>query len=74
MKFDIVFVTYNSENWIDNCIKSIIGAEYDKKNISLFFYDNNSSDNTIDKLEKIKEKYNKEFNGFRITFYKGRVT
>ena len=38
MKLDIVFVTYNSEKWIDNCINSILKSKYDLKNVSLYFY------------------------------------
>lgn len=65
MKLDIVFVTYNSEKWIDNCIKSIMESKYDLKNVSLYFYDNNSSDKTIEVLEKLKEKAD-VFNDFNI--------
>ena len=35
MKFDIVFVTYNSEKWLEGCIKSILNSDYDLKNIFL---------------------------------------
>ena len=62
MKFDIVFVTYNSEKWLEGCIKSILNSDYDLKNISLLFCDNNSSDNTIKKIEQIKKQYSKKFN------------
>ena len=66
MKIDIVFVTYNSEKWLDNCMKSILNSDYDLKNISLFFYDNKSKDNTIKKLKEIKEKNLSKFNDFKI--------
>lgn len=62
MKFDIVFVTYNSEQWIDGCINSILKSKFNLKNVSLLFCDNNSSDQTVDKLAKIKEEYSKKFN------------
>lgn len=66
MKFDIVFVTYNSEKWIDNCINSILKSDYNLKNISLIFYDNNSSDNTVSSLYGIKEEYENKFNSIQI--------
>ena len=49
MKFDIVFVTYNSAKWLDNCLKSILKSNYNLKNVTLIFYDNNSSDETVSK-------------------------
>lgn len=66
MKLDIAFVTYNSSKWLDNCIESIVNNNYDLKNVSLLFYDNNSKDNTIEKLKEKKKKYKKEFNDFVI--------
>lgn len=61
MKFDIVFVTYNSEKWIDKCVDSILKSKYNLKNISLLFCDNLSSDNTVSKIKDIKEKYANKF-------------
>ena len=64
MNIDIVFVTYNSEKWIDGCINSILKNKYDLSKISLIFYDNNSKDNTLKKLEEIKSKNKKIFKDF----------
>lgn len=66
MKLDIVFVTYNSTKWINDCIKSIVNNKYNLKNISLYFYDNNSKDETINALKENKEKYKNTFNKFEI--------
>ncbi len=66
MNIDIVLVTYNSSKWIDNNIKSIASSNYDLKKINLYFFDNASTDNTIEILEKKKEKYDNEFNNFQI--------
>lgn len=66
MKLDIVFVTYNSEKWIDKCIQSIIKSEYDLSNLSLLFCDNNSSDRTVELLNKYKNDYQEVFNKFEI--------
>lgn len=66
MKLDIVFVTYNSTKWIDGCLNSILKSNYDFKKISLYFYDNNSTDNTVDMLEKYKCRFSNQFNDFMI--------
>lgn len=66
MKLDVVFVTYNSVQWIKNNFDSILSSKYDLKNISLYYYDNNSSDNTVEELEKLNKQYSKKFNNFKI--------
>lgn len=66
MKLDIVFVTYNSEKWIDNCISSILKSQYSLKNISLYFCDNNSTDNTVSILEGIEKDNIDKFNDIKI--------
>lgn len=62
MKLDIVFVTYNSSKWIDNCLKSILNSTFDLKNVTLIFYDNNSSDDTVEKLNQVSTKNKSKFN------------
>lgn len=62
MKLDIAFVTYNSSKWIDACIASILKSTFDLKNVTLIFYDNNSTDNTIELLNKVSSKYKNKFN------------
>ncbi len=66
MTFDICFVTYNSSKWLDNCIKSFCNINYDTKNISLYFTDNASTDETIQILERLKQKHESLFNSFNI--------
>lgn len=66
MNLDIVFVTYNSEKWINNCINSILKSDYDLKKISMLFCDNNSSDNTLLLLNKYKDEYGMKFNQFTV--------
>lgn len=59
MKLDIVIVTYNSEKWLKECIESIESQkDFDLKNVNLYFIDNKSKDNTIQKLEEYKKKSN----------------
>jgi len=66
MNFDIIFVAYNSEKWIDNCFKSITENDYNLNKISIIVVDNNSCDDTVIKLKKIKEKIGLKFNNFKI--------
>ena len=63
---DILFVTYNSSKWIDACVDSIASSDYDLRNVSLYFWDNKSSDDTIQKLTQAKEKYAASFADFYI--------
>lgn len=66
MCFDIIFVTFNSEKWIDNCINSILSSDYNLKNVNLLFYDNNSTDSTIKILQECKQKYEYKLGNFII--------
>ena len=66
MNLDIVFVTYNSEKWIDNCLKSILNSKFDLSKISILVTDNASNDDTVLKLEEFKEKYQDLFNQISI--------
>lgn len=66
MKLDIVFVTYNSEKWLDQNINSILNSDYNLKNISLYYSDNFSTDDTLKKLLEFQKKYGKKFNNFEI--------
>lgn len=52
LNLDVVFVTYQSEKWIENCIRSIAGSAYDLKKVNLWFVDNASSDTTVKKLKE----------------------
>tara|TARA_Y100001980_G_C14501124_1_gene277074 strand:- start:21 stop:899 length:879 start_codon:yes stop_codon:yes gene_type:complete len=63
----IIIVTFNSKDCIENCISSI--KKNYKKNYEIIIIDNNSSDNTIDLINrhvnsKIKLIKNKRNNGF----------
>lgn len=64
MNFDIVFVTYNSEKWLNNCLNSLYKTKYDLKNLHLYFYDNNSSDQTVKALNDYKQKL--EFGSYEV--------
>lgn len=48
----IVIVTYNSQNFIEGCLRSIAGQDY--KNWFLIVIDNASADNTITKIREFR--------------------
>lgn len=54
MKFDIVFVTYNSTRHIDRCFKALEKLQTPLSEIKVIVVDNNSTDNTIQELEKFR--------------------
>ena len=64
--FDIVYVTYNSEKWIENCFNSWLQADFDLKEICIYVVDNASIDKTIKRLEEFKEKEGDRFGNFSI--------
>ncbi len=59
MKVSILVCCYNSEKYISKCIDSILSQTY--KNTEVIIYDDASSDNTVDILNKYYE-YNKKIN------------
>ncbi len=66
MNIDFIYVTYNSEKWIDKCFKSILECEYDKKKINLIIVDNDSTDQTLGKLRKFEKENTNIFGSFNI--------
>jgi GT2 family glycosyltransferase len=50
----IVIVTYNSQDFIDDCLKSIASQTYDKW--QLVVVDNNSSDGTVEKIRQFRNQ------------------
>lgn len=66
MKFDIIYVTYNSEKWIEKCFKSICKLDYDLQKISITVVDNNSTDNTVKMLREIEKKIKNKFFDIKI--------
>lgn len=66
MNLDIIFVTFNSSKWIDKCLDSILKSDYNLKKVNLVFFDNNSSDGTIQLLEKWNKKSKDKIKSFKI--------
>lgn len=52
----IIIVTFNSEKYIEKCLQSVICATPSIKSGKIFVLDNNSSDNTVKKVESISLK------------------
>ena len=69
MNIDIVFVTYNSEKWINKCLDSIKKSKYDLTKIGLYFFDCASKDNTVKLLEKFRIKNSNKFNEIKIIYF-----
>ena len=63
---DIIYVTYNSEKWINNCFKALEGSDYGLDTVNIFVVDNCSSDNTVKRLKEIKALYGEKFHSFHI--------
>ncbi|MCB5920268.1 glycosyltransferase family 2 protein [Mediterraneibacter faecis] len=70
----IVTVCYNSEKYLEDCIKSIMNQTYD--NVEHIIVDGESKDNTLDIIKKYDGKYNMRWisepdNGMYDAIYKG---
>ena len=52
MKASVVIANYNNAKFIQDCINSLNSQTY--KDIEIIFFDDNSSDNSIDIIEKFK--------------------
>lgn len=50
-RIDLSIVTYNSSRWIDSFTTSLLALDYPKTLLSLFFVDNSSTDDTLEKLQ-----------------------
>lgn len=66
MMIDIIYVTYNSQKWIQCCFESLVQSNYPKKKLNIFVVDNASQDNTLIELNDIKDNIGKQFNKFEV--------
>ena len=55
-RIDISIVTYNNGRWIEAFTDSLLALNYDKKLLSLYFVDNNSTDDTVSQLHTYSKK------------------
>ena len=54
---DIIYVSYNSEKWIEKCFDSVLKSNFDLKTVSIVVVDNHSTDCSVDvkkSLEALK--------------------
>lgn len=70
MELDIVIVTYNSEKWILNCIKSLAHNTFNTKKLNIIFVDNSSSDSSVSVIKEVKELYGEIFGRIEIVVNK----
>jgi len=54
MKYSVIIPVYNGENYINKAINSIISQKYN--DYEIIIVDDGSTDNTADKIKKIKFK------------------
>jgi len=64
MSIDIVFVTYNSSKWIENCFESYSQSVFPRGEINIIVVDNGSTDDSVEKLNEIKK--DNDFASFEI--------
>ena len=63
---DLIYVSYNSEKWIDNCFKSLFESDYDLKLINVYVVDNHSSDKSVEKLKNVQKNAENFVHSFQI--------
>lgn len=56
-KISIIIPIRNEENYIKDCIESIISFEYSKEYLEVIFVDGMSTDNTIEIIKEYQKKY-----------------
>ena len=56
-KFSIVIPTLNEENYISDCLDSIIEQTYDHDMIEIVIVDGNSKDKTLDIIDSYRQKH-----------------
>lgn len=63
---DLVYVTYNSEKWINQCFNALLNQKYDLKKIHVYVIDNASTDNTLRILKTFRNDSGEKFASFHI--------
>jgi len=64
---DISVVTYNSAKWTEGFIQSLLAQKLPLKQISLYFRDNGSTDNTVQQLKAIQQTHGARFHAIHVT-------
>ena len=66
MMMDLVYVSYNSRNWIEGCFASLLKSDCDLSQITVYVVDNASSDDSLQQLENAKRMCSDALRGFHI--------
>lgn len=56
MKLSVIIPVYNGENFIFKAYNSIISQELDSYKFEILYIDNNSSDNSVEKIKELQSK------------------
>src|SRR5574341_590559 len=56
MKFSIIVPTYNEEQYIENCLKSLVTQDYSKSEFEIIVSDSSSNDRTVEIARPIADK------------------
>lgn len=65
-RLDIVFVVYNSQRWIHNCLESLANSDFDLGRVGLYFADNASSDGTAEAIASFQNTLGAQTADFQI--------
>ena len=63
---DIIYVSYNSQKWIDMCFGSLLKSDYDLKKVNVWIVDNASTDRTTESLKQFQSSHGASFGSFSI--------
>lgn len=63
---DIIYVSYNSEKWIEKCFDSVLKSNFDLKTVSIVVVDNHSTDRSVDKLKEAKKNVKKSLEALKL--------
>lgn len=66
MMMDLVYVSYNSQKWIEGCFASLLKSDCDLSQITVYVVDNASSDDSLQQLENAKRMCSDALRGFHI--------
>ena len=58
IKASIIITNYNYSKYLERCVKSCISQNFEKSNFEIIIVDDFSQDNSIDKIKKLKKKFN----------------
>lgn len=63
---DLVYVSYNSEKWIEGCFESLAASRGGLKDLHVWIMDNGSTDRSVELLFKMKETVGASFASFEV--------